>query len=64
MCIHIYRSKGSHAPIADRRDSHQVLIIFMNKIVGSRTQGFLDDQIATMKDKDIKWCAPIADRRR
>ena len=35
----------------------------MNKIIDSRTLGFLDDQIATMKDKDIKWCAPIADRR-
>ena len=39
----------------------------MNKIVGSRTLGFLDDQIATMKDKDIKWLegshAPIADQK-
>ena len=26
----------------------------MNKIVGGRTQGFLDYQTATMKDGDIK----------
>ena len=31
-----------------------VSIISMNKIVGGRTQGFLDDQTSTMKDGDIK----------
>ena len=59
VCVHIYRSKGSHAPIADRRDNHQVSIIPMNRIVG---KAFLMTKQWKMKTLNRTTCIPI--RRR